>query len=308
MTGDPSSVRRPAVAGSFYPADARLLERTVDQCVATAERVDRERAERLAAGSGAGGATPVGPAPLGILVPHAGLVYSGAVAAAAWRRVAADPPGSVVLLGTNHRASWLDGVGAWDAGCWETPLGPVEVDAELAERIVRLGTPFRTDRAAHLEEHSLEVQLPFLRRLLPSTRVVPLSVAAGTGRGAIEAGRRLGELLADRARTGERLLVAISTDAAHYPSATLAERINERLAPAIEAVDAASVAKVEARIVADGGPGLACGMCGIQPTVLGLSAVRSMGASAGSLVATATSADAGGGWARTVGYLATVFA
>jgi AmmeMemoRadiSam system protein B len=295
LMGRIPATREPAVAGSFYPADPRTLDRLVDECL--------EAASAFGPSAGIPGPSALG----GILVPHAGLVYSGAVAAAAWRRLAEEPPATVVMLGTNHRAAWLRGIGAWDAGAWETPLGPVPLDAALAEAIVDLGPPFTADRSAHLDEHSLEVQLPFVRRLLPDALIVPLAVSAGTGSRAVDAGARLGALLAERRAAGGRIALAISTDAAHYPPAWLGRAVNQRLTSPIEVVDATALAAVEAAIVAEGGPGLACGMCGIEPAVLGLAALGAMGVARGHVVGAATSADAGGGEDRTVGYLAAIF-
>ncbi|MBI3749622.1 MAG: AmmeMemoRadiSam system protein B, partial [Chloroflexi bacterium] len=163
-----ADVRRPSVAGAFYPAEPGRLVALVEALLAEAERW---RAT----------AAPVDGRIIGILVPHAGLEYSGAVAAAGWgllerlRREATPPV--VVILGTSHGAGWLDGVAAWETGAWRTPLGDVEVDADLSREIVDLGPPFTIDRAAHLGEHSIEVQLPFLQAGGSIGRIVPLSVA-----------------------------------------------------------------------------------------------------------------------------------
>lgn len=265
--------------------------------------------------------------PAGILVPHAGLVYSGAVATAAWRLVApagaagsegeaGGPAGgsaaggsgapTIVLLGTNHGAAWLDGVGAWDGGPWWTPIGEVPVDEELTRSILELGPPFVADAACHLGEHSLEVQLPFVRRVAGGARIVALSVGTGTGGLAIAAGTRLGRLLAERRAAGAPIVLAISSDMAHYPSAETAEAVTDALRPSILRLDAEALAVAEAEI-ARRRPGVSCGMCGIEPTVLGLAALRAMGARPGVAVAAATSADAGGDPRRTVGYLAVAF-
>ena len=205
--------RPPAVAGTFYPAGAEALRTLLDELEARAAT-----SFPVPAGLDAG-------RPAGILVPHAGLVYSGAVAAAAWRLVASAgaagsaaggstggsaagsaPSGSdaltIVLLGTNHGAAWLDGVGAWDGGPWWTPLGEVQVDEELTGSILELGPPFVADAACHVGEHSLEVQLPFVRRVAGGARIVALSVGTGTGGHAIAAGTRLGRLLAERRAAG----------------------------------------------------------------------------------------------------------
>ncbi len=293
---DTSAVEhQPAVAGTFYPGDPVRLAR-----MATALLAD---ARAHAPDSAVAGPSTL----LGILVPHAGLAYSGAVAAAGWRLV---PDGAtVVILGTNHTAAWLNGVAAWEAGSWRTPLGDVTVDADLAAEILALGTPFGSDHAAHRGEHSIEVQLPLLQLSGPATRIVPLSVGAGTGSGAIAAGQRLGALLARRAATGASILLAISSDMAHYPPADACARVTEALLPAIVALRPEELARQESAVGRGpaAGPGMACGMCGIEPAVLGLAALRAMGARSGVALASATSADAGADPRRTVGYLSVAF-
>jgi len=296
-TGAGVDVRLPAVAGSFYPADRHLLAALVDELLAEADRL------RVTA-------DPVDGSILGLLVPHAGLVYSGVVAAAGWRLVgmpSPDAPATVVILGTNHGAAWLGGVAAWETGAWRTPLGDLEVDTDLARAVLALGPPFIVDHAAHRGEHSIEVQLPFLQTVHPASRIVPLSVAAGVGEHAIAAGGRLGALLARRRAAGQRVVLAISSDMAHYPPSIECARATADLLPPILGLDPIGLADTE-RAIADGGtPGLVCGMCGIQPTVLGLAALRALGATRGSRLAAATSADAGGSTHRTVGYLAAAF-
>jgi hypothetical protein len=285
------------VAGLFYDDDPGRLARGVDALLG--EAVVAFPPPAAIAG-----------APLvGILVPHAGLAYSGLVAAAAWRLLpgaAASARPTVVLLGTNHGAGWLTGVGAWTLGPWRTPLGDVEVDDELVGAVLAQGRPFEADAECHLGEHSLEVQLPFVRRVAPAARIAPLSVGSGTGGRAIEAGERLGSLLARRRSAGEPVLLAISTDMAHYPRAEVAERVTAALLPHLVARDPAALAEAEARCRREE-PRTSCGMCGIEPAVLGLAALRAMGAGEGVALAAATSADAGGDPGRTVGYLAVAF-
>ncbi len=300
-----------AVAGSFYPAGADELATTVDELLGAARSAFPPR-------SGIDPSTVAG-----VLVPHAGLVYSGVVAAAGWRVLLSSPavapspvvapplappgpPPTVVLLGTNHGAAWLDGVGAWDRGPWRTPLGDVDVDAALTDAVVALGAPFDADGRCHLGEHSLEVQLPFVARLAPRTRIIALSVGTGTGPRAIEAGERLGRLLAARRSAGQPVLLAISSDMAHYPRAEVCERVTAALLPHVVGLDPEALAAAEAGLVRRE-PGVSCGMCGIAPTVLGLAALRAMGARPGLPLAAATSADAGGDPRRTVGYLAVAF-
>jgi MEMO1 family protein len=304
--GASSEPRPPAVAGLFYPGAAGALRAMVDE---------------LAAGAPAAFPAPADLDPgrlVGVLVPHAGLVYSGLVAAAAWRLLAAGgagAPGSpvtsasgptIVLLGTNHGAAWLRGVGAWDRGPWRTPLGEVGIDRDLTDAIVALGPPFGPDAACHLGEHSLEVQLPFVNRLASGSPIVALSVGCGTGGRAVDAGERLGKLLAERRAAGAGIVLGISSDMAHYPPAAVAEAVTDALRPSIVRMDPEALAGAEAELIRDR-PGVSCGMCGIEPTVLGLAALRAMGAHDGVVLAAATSADAGGDPRRTVGYLAVGF-
>jgi AmmeMemoRadiSam system protein B len=296
---DPGQARRaPAVAGSFYPADPAALARLVDRLLADAE------ARAAAAAADRPGAL------LGILVPHAGLAYSGAVAATAWRLIARAWPDvglTVVLLGTNHRAGWLHGVGAWEAGAWLTPLGDVGVDDEVASTIVRLGQPFMVERSAHRGEHSIEVQLPFLQRAARLARIVPLAVSVGVGREAVEAGELLGRAMAGLVDEARPVILAISSDMAHYPDAEHCARVTAQLSPSITRLDPIALAAAEQSLVGRGIPDLACGMCGIEPAVMGLAALRAMGAAGGRVLGTATSADAGGPRDSTVGYLAAGF-
>jgi MEMO1 family protein len=276
-------VRPPAVAGLFYPGDRAELSAAAETLLGFAQAVERP--------------------PRGILVPHAGLVYSGHVAAAAWRLVAGTSA-TVILLGTNHSARF-SGIATWPGDAWGLPGAEVTVDVELGEAILALGPPFFTSREAHAREHSIEVQLPLLSTVAPAARIVPLAVSTGTGVAAGEAGERLGQLLEERWAAGEPIVLAISTDMAHYPPAAVSARITETLLPPILALDSVELARAEAVV---GGPGVACGMCGIEPSVVGLAALRGAGVAAGRLLAAATSADVGGDPGRTVGYLAVSFA
>ena len=218
--------------------------------------------------------------PMGLLVPHAGLVYSGIAAAAAWACLRPGPgglrdsggaadlgePPVVVLLGTNHRAAWLDGVGVWDSRC----LDDSDRRRGGGRRACRRGRwpsgpRSSIDRDAHRGEHSLEVQLPLLVDAAPGARIVPLAVSAGTGRRAIEAGERLGQLLATRRAAGERVLLAISSDMAHYPSADACARATETLLPAILGVDPAALAVLEGEMRTKGSVASPAACAGSNP-------------------------------------------
>jgi hypothetical protein len=178
-----TSVRPPAVAGLFYPRDARELAATVDRMVAAAP-------------------TGTGRCPKALIVPHAGYVYSGEIAASAFALVApfADRIERVVLIGPTHRV-FVDGLATPGAARLATPLGELEVDRDGV-------AGFAESPAAHAREHSLEVELPFIQRVLPRAKIVPLAGSRATP-------AEVGGLLA-RLYGGPETLIVISSDLSHY--------------------------------------------------------------------------------------------
>jgi hypothetical protein len=284
--------RPPAVAGMFYPAEPERLSSLVATLLAGAAHVPRPA-----------GASP--DAVLGLLVPHAGLVYSGAVAALSWALAGEIAPSTIVLAGTDHEGR-AAGVGVWMGGPWRTPLGDVAPDLELGRRILSLGPPFESDEDAHLTEHSIEVQLPLLRRACPGARIVPLAVSPRLQTHAL-AGALLGRLLAGLRAAGERVLLVASSDFAHYPPARVCEEADGQLLEPLLRLDGEALFKLDRALSAANLPGLVCGLCGIDPVRFVLSAVAEMGATRGILLGAATSADAGGDPRRTVGYAAAAF-
>lgn len=204
-------IRPPAVAGSFYPADPAELAATVDALLAAAPAP-----------------APAGPPPTVLVVPHAGYPYSGPVAATAYARVSGarvGGPRRVVLLGPAHFVP-LDGMAQSGAEQWGTPLGTVPV-----ERVPRV--PVADE--PHAPEHALEVQLPFLQRVLGAGfAIVPVAV------GRTEPAE-VADLIDAVADGGRETLVVVSTDLSHYADLATARRLDRRTADAILANDAAGI-------------------------------------------------------------------
>jgi MEMO1 family protein len=215
-----SGIRPAAVAGSFYPAEP--------------ERLRAQVGEFLAAVPG------YSAAPKALIAPHAGYVYSGRVAAAAFASVRgrAETVERVVLIGPAHYVR-LRGIAAPTAAAFETPLGRVALDQEALAALGDL--PFVTEAdAPHAPEHALEVELPFLQQVLSSFALVPLVVGEATA-------REVAELLA-RLWGGPDTLVVVSSDLSHYLEYRQAQRLDLETAAAIERRDAATL-----------GPRRACG-------------------------------------------------
>jgi MEMO1 family protein len=200
------TVRNPAVAGMFYPAEPARLRAAVERYLESAESR--------------------GSVPKAIIAPHAGYVYSGAIAASAYARLtpAADVIKRVVLLGPAHRVSFR-GLALPSCQSFMTPLGTIPVDQEAVAKIMQLPQVLVMDDA-HVAEHSLEVHLPFLQTVLSEFALVPLAVGQAS---AVE----VGEVL-ERLWGGAETLIVISSDLSHYYDYETAQRMDSDTSQAIE--------------------------------------------------------------------------
>ena len=261
MTMD-HSLRPAAVAGLFYPGSAAALRKAVDACLAQAR-------------PGAIDATPSGSPnspklPKAVIVPHAGYVYSGPVAAHAYSRVAAARATvrRVVMLGPVHRVP-IDGLALPAARAFATPLGTVRVDAEGSARALEL-PQVRLSEAAHALEHSLEVQLPFLQTVLEDFTIVPLAVGDATPEDVAE--------VIDRLWGGAETLVVVSSDLSHYHPYAEARTLDGATARAILALDASLDHEQACGATPINGFALCARRRGLAPEILDL---RSSGDTAG---------------------------
>ncbi|HSK01310.1 MAG TPA: AmmeMemoRadiSam system protein B [Kofleriaceae bacterium] len=222
------SVREPAVAGSFYPAEAAELGALVDRLLATAPARTGGRPEAVpgAAPGAVPEAVPEASLPKALIVPHAGYVYSGPIAAAAFARVAAlgERIARVVMIGPAHRVP-VEGLVWPGVARLRTPLGEVEVDVDAIRDLPGVAA----HPAAHAREHSLEVMLPFLQRIAPRAKVVPL---VGSDVPAAEVGRVLEALWG-----GPETLIVISSDLSHYLPYREARTRDEHTAARIVGLD-----------------------------------------------------------------------
>lgn len=208
--------RPPAVAGTFYPSDGPTLRAAVERYLNDSAPVAETR-----------------PPPKAIIVPHAGYVYSGPVAARAFARLVPRRGAieRVVLIGPAHRL-YVDGMALPKSTHFETPLGRVPVDQDAVASITDL-PGVQVNEAAHRHEHSLEVQLPFLQAVLGSFSLVPLAVGQATP-AAVAA-------VLERLWGGDETLIVISSDLSHYHAYATARAIDLATAEAVEARDGASL-------------------------------------------------------------------
>jgi len=209
-------IRRAAVAGSWYPADAARLAAAVDGQVAVAERAGTEVRGDLVA----------------LIAPHAGLMYSGPVAAHAYRLLRDRVFDVAVLVGPSHFLGF-DGVSLFPSGGFETPFGIAAIDAECAAAVAAASPIVREQTAPHAREHSLEMQLPFLARLAPALPIVPLLMGYQTP----DTACALGDALRSALR-GRRALLVASTDLSHYHDAATAEAMDRVVIDCVKRFDA----------------------------------------------------------------------
>lgn len=280
----PLYTRPPAVAGRFYPGTADGLAATVRalfDAVSVREQRGVQRIEH----------------PHMLMLPHAGYVFSGLVAAKTLARV--ELPETLFLLGPTHTGEGAP-LSVWPDGAWLTPLGALPVDAEAAACLLACGGGFQADTASHLRDHALEVLIPLLQSAAPHARIVPVTVALPDFAGLSDAAAALARAMEQLEAAGKRVCSIVSSDMSHFLSqqnAHLADHmaLNELLRLNAEGLYRTVIAK---RI----------SMCGILPATLGLLTACARGASTAELVAYATSGEASGDYERVVGYAGMVIA
>ncbi len=271
--------RPAAVAGTWYPGSGGALARQVD-------------AYLEAAAPGAGGRV------LAVIAPHAGLMFSGPVGAYAYKAAATASYDVAVLAGPSHFVGF-DGVALWPDGAFDTPLGAVPIDDAGARALAQYDV-IQPMPEAHLREHSLEMQLPFLRRLLPDVPIVPLLIGYQT-RGTIEA---LAAALAAAFR-GRRALLVASTDLSHYFDADTARGLDRRVCDCVEAFDSAGLLDLfEQYPEGERGRYVACGG---GAAIAIMMAARALGAREGRVLKYGHSGEVSGDYDGVVGYLAAAF-
>jgi AmmeMemoRadiSam system protein B len=233
----------------------------------------------------------------GIISPHAGYVYSGAVAANGFYEVSPIDFQNVIMVGPNHY-----GIGSWVAamkdGTWETPLGDVQVNSQLAEKIARRSQALNFDDYAHSRDHCLEVQLPFLQYIKQDFKIVPIVLISQRSDIAFELGNAISETIIEKDILDSTILLG-SSDFTHYEPNSEAHRKDGELIKAILALDVNKFYAILERLNVS-----ACGYGAIATMMV---AARNLGATRGELLKYATSGDVTGDISAVVGYSSIVF-
>ena len=254
-------IRPPAVAGSFYPADCDELSRLIDECFVSSPL-------------GPQGVSSSAPSLVGGLVPHAGYVYSGACAAHLYARLGRSIQ-RVILLGVNHRGH--GGRAALSpANVWRTPLGPVAIDHEVSGLLQNQISFLTLDEAPHAQEHSIEVQLPFLQRVLGRFTLVPVSLGHLSVEECAELGAAIAEICAAQSQSPNRPVILASSDLSHYLSPEKTAELDKIALDEVLALNPHGLLEVVERYDIT--------MCGALPTAVLLFAAQALGVERASLL------------------------
>lgn len=259
--------RLPSVAGQFYPDHSDSLRKTVKDLLASPQ-------ERRTA--------------IGLVVPHAGYLYSGAIAGQTFARVVI--PRHVVILGPNHHG-YGHPAAVYASGTWMSPLGTTVIDSVLAQSILDGCPRLASDETAHRYEHSLEVILPFIQVLAPDAAIVPICLGHLSLDDLLALGESLGKVLAS---AGEEVLLVASSDMTHYESGDIARQKDMLALQMVLELDPAGLYRtVAAQKIT---------MCGVIPVTVMLAAARWLGAAKATLVRYGNSGDVTGDQSQVVGY------
>jgi len=260
--------RKPSVAGYFYPHNADALRDMIEDMVDP--HADKEKA-------------------ISVISPHAGYIYSGKVAGSVFSSVSL--PDSYIILGPNHQ-DVSTSVSIMKQGVWETPLGDASIDARLADLIMKRSDILKDNAKSHAQEHSLEVQVPFIQFLKGKISIVPISIAYFASYEDLE---ELGKAIAGAIREyGQDVLIVASTDMSHYVSQEIAKKKDSLAIEKILDLDAPGLYEV---VKTEN-----ISMCGFQPTIVAIIASKELKAKKTDLIKYQTSGDISGDYLKVVGY------
>lgn len=265
-------LRKPAVAGYFYPSNPKELLAEIQDYMPLSGNINA----------------------LGAICPHAGYVYSGHVAGAVYSKI--KPKNIYILLGPNHTGYGSD-VSVMNEGQWEIPLGKFEIHQDLANRIIDKVSIAQKDIQAHLYEHCLEVQLPFIYKLNPKAKIIPIILKMVDMQNCIELAKGVSSALKELNLLDESIIIS-STDMSHYLPDELARKVDSLAAEKIKNFDPEGLYNTVLSHKIS--------MCGFLPTVTMLFATKMLGAKEVQIIKYATSAEVSRDYDKVVGYLGAI--
>ena len=276
LKAEDRDMRSPVLAGTWYPGNPEALRQTIGGYLSRANP-----------------SHPEGKV-VTLIVPHAGYAYSGQVAAYSYKLLERNAPGVVFLIGPSHRVGFR-GISVSRYSSYKTPLGVVPVDRDLAEKLLSVNPRMKWVPQADAQEHSLEIQIPFLQTVLKSFRIVPILM----GEQDLETCALLARSLVQVLPNGEEAVILASTDLSHFHTDQRARTLDEDFIKHVR--EFAPEALAEAVVTGS------CEACGAGPAVAGMLAARDLGANRSAILNYAHSGDVTGDRRQVVGYLSAAF-
>lgn len=270
-------IRLPAVAGTFYPSHPRELKAAIDHFLSLTEKIQTTGKLRI------------------LIVPHAGIVYSGQTAAWGFKQIEDQNIKRVILLGASHR-SWIDGAAVYPSGAWQTPLGMVDIDEKCAMRLVDNLPHISADPEAHAYEHSLEVELIFLQTVLKKFTIVPILLGQIDDQCMHTLAQNISAIM-----NGQTVLV-VSTDLSHYPDWEMANKVDNLTIKAILTSRKDRFRREFDRIENLGLPGVETAACGYKAIEVALKVAELQKITDFKKIYYQNSGDVAGDKSRVVGY------
>jgi len=253
-----SKIRKPAVAGQFYPLSSQELKEQISAFI------DKKAVPQDA---------------IACMLPHAGYVYSGLVAGQTVSRIKIKD--KIILLGPNH-TGYGAGFSIMTEGAWQTPLGEIKIDSALAKQLLNSSSHLEDDQLAHQSEHSLEVELPFLQYFKDDFKIVPITILSDDCDALKETGKEIASAIKQAGIKDSTLLVA-SSDMTHYePLAQAQKKDKEAIEAILELNEDKLIEKVKKLNIT---------MCGYAPVIIMLAAAKALGATNGKLIKYQTSGE-----------------
>ena len=238
-------IRKPAVAGSFYPGEKDQLNSQLDNFLQQAKTVSQLGNLKI------------------LIVPHAGIIFSGRTAAWGFKQIEGKDYRRIILLGASHTA-WFDHAAVFSKGTWETPLGKVNVDEDLVSQILDKQEKIVSDLNPHWQEHDLEVEVIFLQKVLKNFKIVPILIS--------DQNNQLIESLANKIKGNldEQTLLVISSDLSHYPDYQTANKVDSQTIQSILSGRKKVFEQTIQSFETLNYPGLETAACGYQTIRVGL--------------------------------------
>jgi len=287
--GNASDVRKPAVAGQFYPSDAAELRSGINNYLS---KVTEQKIQGT---------------PLAFLVPHAGYIYSAQTAAYSYNVLAGMDVKNIVLIGNSHHYP-ISKAAVYPSGKFDTPLGAADINETLARKILSESALFEENKTPHIPEHSLEVQIPFLLMINRDFKIVPILM--GNYNFSLDDCKKAGEAVAKAIKElglEKTTIIIASSDMSHYPSWANANMSDSASLKAIGNFDPVALEKTNSNLMSASVPNLACTLCGIEGVYAAMYAAKALGADKAHILHYENSGDVTNDKSRVVGYGAAVF-